>query len=93
MASSNSPYLGSHLKPQLLGTDRILLEKCIFENQEWTLLELLIIHDKAGSPELTPFGKIAGVESIPVLKPYLNKNRETLWSKVMSGSITFKIRS
>jgi len=87
IAASNSPYLQSHLNPRLHGTDRILLEKCIFERQKWLILELLVIHSKAESPELIPFGKIAGADTIPVLKPYLTKDRETLWTRVASGTL------
>ena len=91
IASSNSKYLQSHLKPRIDGTDRILLDKSIFERQKWVVLDLLVIHGKSEPPELVPFGKIAGAETIPVLKPYLTKDRETLWTKVISGAVLIHV--
>jgi hypothetical protein len=86
--SSNSNYLETHINPRLTeGSDRIILEKSIFERQKWVLLDVLVIHSKSTPPELFPFGKIAGVDSIPVLKPYLTKEHETLRSRVTNGTL------
>ena len=65
----------------------IKIPNVIMEPGESYTLKALIIHAARTATIIKSSGKIAGMRNIPVVRVDANKENETFWSKVSSGSI------
>lgn len=64
---SNSDYLRHAIRPAL--RDNVAyLAKTILERGRYVSLEALVIHSKGSDPTVHPFGKIAGIDKLEVLR-------------------------
>ncbi|HEX9984433.1 MAG TPA: hypothetical protein VGF69_14315 [Thermoanaerobaculia bacterium] len=65
VATANSAYLARALNPVIRG-DALVFDKPILERGKYVVVESTIVHTKGSSPRVKSFGKIAGVDEIPV---------------------------
>lgn len=85
LIQSNSDYLKSKLKPDLIEDDKIKLNKVIFEKGKFFVLEILVLHEKNLKPEIISVGKIAGIEKNVPIKSWEEKE-ESFLEELFYGS-------
>lgn len=86
MRGSNSEYLDRNLEPLIVDQTRLVLPKVIFERGKFFALELLVIHPRGELPEIRPAGKIAGIDSILVVRSSLTQSDKSVWQRSFEGS-------
>jgi len=86
LINSNSEYLKSKLNPNVIEDDKIKLNKIIFEKGKFFVLEILVIHEKALKPEIIPFGKIAGIDRIVLVKSWEEQEKQPFMTKLFYGN-------
>lgn len=87
LIDTNDDYLKSKLEPRLIERDKIELNKVIFEKDKFFVLEILGLHSKAVQPEITPMGKIAGIEKKIPIKSWIKEEKLSFVSQVFSGNV------
>lgn len=65
--NSPSKYINQNIKARL-NSNKILLNKIIFEKNEFANIEILVIHKVNKEPKLVALGKIAGIDNIEILE-------------------------
>jgi hypothetical protein len=91
VVGGNSPYLSENIHPLVEGTDRIALDKVIFDKGKFVSLEVLVLHPKGSEPNLRPLGKIAGLEQISITRSFEDHNQRSLLDQVFSGPLAVQI--
>jgi len=87
LINSNSEYIKSKLNPDVIEDDKIKLNKIIFEKGKFFVLELLVIHEKVLKPDIIPFGKIAGIDRIVIVKSWEEEEKETFMARLFYGNV------
>jgi hypothetical protein len=87
LINTNSDYLQSNLNPRLVHEDTIQLSKTIFDRGKFFVLEILVLHEKDVLPQITPIGKIAGIDRITLTKSWLAKDKQTFLTQLLSGGV------
>jgi hypothetical protein len=90
VTGSNSQYLSDNLHPRVTGGE-VDFDKVIFDKAKYVALELLVLHDKNVEPQVTPVGKIAGMDSIPIRNSFRERDQEGFKAKVFKGPIPVQI--
>ena len=85
LTSSNSSYLTSRIGPEVSDPNTITLRKVIFEHDRYATLDILVLHHKESPPRIGSFGKIAGIDEIPVIDISAQQGRPGF----VSGSFRF----
>ena len=62
LVSASSSYLERNVQPTLVDERTAELRKVIIGRGKGIFLELLVLHDQAVDPVITPFGKVAGID-------------------------------
>lgn len=86
ITQGNSDYLSSNLKPTKT-SNGLEFKKIIFDHNKYVVLELLVLHKRDETPNIVPFGKIAGIENFNVLKRSPATNQKSTISQLLDGSI------
>jgi len=84
---SSNEYLTNSAKATKINPSSIRLPNVIMEPGESYTLKALIIHATRTGTLIKSSGKIAGMRNIPIVRVEANKENESFWSKVFSGSI------
>lgn len=84
---SSNEYLKNSASAIKSSPTSIRIPNVIMEPGESYTLKALIIHAARTATLIKSSGKIAGMRNIPVISVDANKENETFWSKVSSGSI------
>lgn len=87
LTDATSDYLMSAATAQKISTSAIQLPTVILEPGESYTIKALAIHESRVAPTLKASGKIAGMRDIQVVKLEPEKDNETFFSKVFSGSL------
>jgi hypothetical protein len=91
ITGSNSPYLSENLHPKLVDSNRVILDKVIFDKGKYVGLELLVLHNKNTEPQVTAVGKIAGMDEIRVTNSFKERDQQGLLHSVFNGSVAIQI--
>lgn len=67
VGQNNSQYLASHINPHIVESSTIQLNKVILERDKFVTLDILVLHHKDAPPHIAAYGKIAGINQIPVI--------------------------
>lgn len=62
LVSSNSDYMGKNLSPRREKDDIIKFNKIIFDQGNYFIIEISVLHDKNNPPILHKIGKISGIQ-------------------------------
>ena len=62
LVATNSDYLQSKVIPEPKGTNGVVFPKVIFEQDDFFVVEVLLLHSKDDSPSFSSMGKIAGID-------------------------------
>lgn len=87
LINSNSEYLRTKLEPNLIESNKIKLNKVIFEKGKFFVLELLVLHEKFLQPEIVPIGKIAGIDRIVPIKSWAEEEKQSFLTKILYGNV------
>lgn len=85
--SASNEYLNSAAIATKAGASSIRMPGVIMEPGESYTIKALVIHGARSGTLLKSSGKIAGMRKIPIIKIEPDKDNETFFSKVFSGSI------
>lgn len=88
LVESNSEYLKSNLNVRTIN-NTIEFSKPIFENNNYFIVEILVLHDKNKIPLLTPLGKIAGIEKMEIKHSY--NETQPLFNVAFLGSTSIQL--
>lgn len=91
VTGSNSSYLAENLHPQLQAPDRIVFDKIIFDRARFVAVEAVILHSKNSAPNITPLGKIAGLDAIAVTNSFQEHDQQSFWSQTFNGAPAIQI--
>lgn len=91
VTGSDSRYLLDNLHPRVTGSDQVYFDKVIFDRGKYVALELLVLHDKNVEPQVTPIGKIAGMDAIPIRNSFRERDQEGFKAKVFKGPLPVQI--
>lgn len=91
ITGSNSQYLSDSLHPRTANGAEVTFDKIIFDRGKYVALELLVLHNKGVEPQVKPFGKIAGMDNIPIRNSFRDRDQEGFSSKVFRGPIAVQI--
>jgi hypothetical protein len=91
VVGGNSAYLTENIHPLVEGTDRIVLDKVIFDKGKFVSLEVLVLHPKGSEPNLKPLGKIAGLEQISITRSFEDHSQRSFMDQVFSGPLAVQI--
>jgi len=86
LINSNSEYLTTKLEPSLIESNKLKLNKIIFEKGKFFVLELLALHEKVLQPEIVAIGKIAGIDKNVTIKSWEDRE-ESFQEKVFYGNV------
>ncbi|MDT4329434.1 hypothetical protein ACQE3D_06335 [Methylomonas sp. MS20] len=85
--SASNEYLENFATVTKSTASSIQMPSVIMEPNESYTVKALVIHAAQSGVLLKSSGKIAGMREIPILKIEPDKDNESFWSKVFSGSI------
>lgn len=85
---SNSDYLSTRLSPQQIEPDSLSFKKVIFEKGKSFSLELLILHPKNSSPQVSPYGKIMGIDKFSLIAEPIEKENQSIRQKMLNDSFS-----
>jgi hypothetical protein len=88
LIDSNSEYLNSKLHLKNI-TDTVEFSKIIFDKNKYFIVEILVLHDKNKIPNVTPLGKIAGIDNIEIVKSYTET--PSFFDSIVSGSLLVQL--
>jgi hypothetical protein len=91
VVGGDSPYLSTNVHPRVEGSNRIVLDKIIFDKGKFVTLEILVLHPKNIRPRVRPVGKIAGLEEIRVTNSFESGDTPSFLSQVFIGSSAVQI--
>jgi hypothetical protein len=91
VTSSNSPYLGENLQPKISDANHVNFQKVIFDKGKSVTLELLVLHNKNIEPRVTAFGKVAGMDDIPVTNSFRDQEQQGFLKIAFEGPIAVQI--
>lgn len=91
ITGSNSRYLVDNLHPTITDENRITLDKVIFDRGKYVNLELLVLHNKNAEPRVAVFGKIPGMDDVPVTSSFKEREQQGLAKSVFKGPIAVQI--
>jgi hypothetical protein len=91
ITGSNSQYLSDGLHPHTVDGSEVSFDKIIFDKGKYVALELLVLHNKNVEPQVRTFGKIAGMDSIPIRNSFRDRDQEGFATKVFNGPIAVQI--
>jgi len=91
VTGSNSAYLFDNLRPRIADDTHVTLEKLIFDKGKSVTLELLVLHNKTAEPRVVPFGKIAGMDSIPVTNSFRERDQQGFMAATFKGPTAVQI--
>jgi hypothetical protein len=84
---SNSDYLREKIRPTVVNTNNIQFQKVIIERGRYVALEMLLLHKANQAPRLTPFGKIAGIDTLLLTRRSPEPAASTFMEVVLTGSV------
>lgn len=84
---SSNEYLKNSANAIKITPSNIRMPNVIMEPGESYTLKALVIHGARTGTLIKSSGKIAGMRNIPIIRVEANKENESFWSKVFSGSI------
>ncbi len=88
--NSNSKYITNELK--IINSDNIVeFSKIIFEKDKFFSIEILVLHNKNIIPNITPMGKIVGIEQIQFIKDIKIDTKETIIQRLFNDNILINI--
>lgn len=82
---ASNDYLAKQLKMTFDAPKNVLFSNVIIERNEFFTLKLLVLNNEGVIPDVSPIGKIAGVKSIEVARPYRERNEESFLSRTFGG--------
>lgn len=88
---ATNDYLQEEVRPRLCASTLIWFQPVIFEAGEAFEVEVLLIHSNDDRPTTTPYGKIAGIREIPVLRTSLESEDKGLFERVTAGSLQVQV--
>jgi len=88
-ASSN--YIKESVRFTAINQSTVNFTDFIFEEGEFFVLKILVLHDINAQPDIVPKGKIAGVKQIELTKSYVNKLSKTFRQQLFEGSALIHI--
>ena len=91
VTSSNSLYLSQNLQPKIADATHVELNKIIFDKGKFVTLELLVLHNKNVAPRVGVFGKIAGMDEIPVTNSSKEHDQQSFAKIVFRGPVAVQI--
>jgi len=91
VTGSNSQYLAENLHPTVVGENRVLLEKIVFDRGKYVNLELLVLHSKNVEPKVKVIGKIAGMDDVIVSSSFREHDQQGLAKTVFKGPLPVQI--
>lgn len=84
---SSNEYLSSSANATKIGPSSIRMPNVIMEPGESYTIKALVIHGARAGTLIKSSGKIAGMRNIPIVRIEPDKENESFWSKVFSGTI------
>ena len=87
LINASSSYLQESVIPQRIGLDTVRFEKVTFDKGASFTIEILLLHAKDVSPSISPIGKIAGINEIPVLARPLAEENVDFLTELFPGSL------
>ena len=88
LIGSNSEYFKSYLNFETIN-NTVEFPKLIFEKNKYFIVEILVLHDKNKIPNVTPLGKIAGIDQIEIMKSYAET--PSFFDSIVSGSLLVQL--
>ena len=87
LVGTSSDYLRSKVVPQRFGADVVVFPKVIFEQGDFFVIEVTLLHPKSETPSISSVGKIAGINEITVLtRPLASREVGGIIAQVFQGS-------
>lgn len=78
-------YLSNTIRPTIVDTNKILLNKTVFEKDKEVFLDIYLLYRNNANPDYTPIGKITGQELIDIFQA--DEDNDYDWSDL--GYILF----
>jgi hypothetical protein len=95
LVGANSEYIKAYLGPQRTGKDTIAFKDIIFDKGKNFTVEFLVLHQKFIPPQISPCGKIASIDAIPVHSSVLddssNGRPSPLLNHALGGGLLVQI--
>lgn len=86
LASSSSDYVRENVSPSVIGEGNIVeFGKIILEEEDFFVIEVLVLHDRNESPKVIPIGKIAGIREMEVVKSQISENDRSFVNRLVEG--------
>ncbi|MCK5316364.1 MAG: hypothetical protein KAJ55_00540 [Anaerolineales bacterium] len=85
-SNSENLNLDLHLKNI---TDTVEFSKIILDENKYFIVEILVLHDKYKIPNVTPLGKIAGIDNIEIMKSYTET--PSFFDSIVSGPLIVQL--
>jgi hypothetical protein len=87
LINSNDTYIESDLNPQIYKGDIVRFKKIVFDRGRFFSLEVLVLHEKDKLPDITPLGKIAGIDKTLPIKSWIEKDKKNFLDELLHGSV------
>ena len=91
LVDTNSDYLQSKVIPEPKGTNSVIFPKVIFEQDDFFVVEVLLLHSKDNSPSFSSMGKIAGIDKVSVLPRLSATQDENFFEDLFRGSVLIQL--
>jgi hypothetical protein len=91
VVDASSKYVRDNVDPVADINNLISFNKIILERGKYFVVEFQVLHDLAKQPQIETIGKIAGIESIPIIAANLEATQPSLWKNVFWGDAAVQI--
>jgi hypothetical protein len=88
---SSSDYLKNNLIIKVDSLGQAIFSPVIIEGEDYFIIKLLVLHKQNETPEIIPFGKIAGVKMIRALKTFETQEKKSFWGEAIYGSLWIQV--